>query len=704
MSFVSYAQNFEDVMLWRALKQFPPGLYIDVGAQDPIVDSVSKSFYDAGWRGVHVEPSAAYAAALRKAFVEDKVIEAVVSNVSGKISFYEIAGGGLSTARADVAAFHKEAVGHVAVERAVEAVTLAQIFDELNSTPIHWLKIDVEGYEREVLEGWGRSGKRPWIVVIESTYPTTELDTSGQWEEIILSKQYELIYTDGLNRFYLHESRSDIRGSFQFPPNVFDEFQLSGTATSITTGLVERYENALEAQRARVNTLDAALKQASIDGERLKAALHDQQVQHRLEQQGFAAELERLRRAEKSVITLERSAERAWAAFDAQQEELAHKKEALASAEALLEVERRDVVDWQRRYDAQEEELAHQREVLASAEALLEAERHAIADWQGRHEAQFQRLVEANAAKHQAADLADVARKEVSILSEQLRKLVSEAHGHAEHIASLRAAMAALSTETEAHRTRWSSFTRTRVGRLLNRFHLLEADIDITSISMPLLTQSVSGDEYSSEIPDQQTSYEGPYPMTDTLPTSVSQLLVVNGAEFIELVYRTILRRSPDKAGFEHYIERLRQGDSKETIIVDVARSVEARALPMNLEGITQLYKRNGLGSSLLGRNRRLERSINRVEFSFGVANARTEVRINKILDRLEAIEAALGSTPSHSAVHEEPEAGSRRFSRRVLRDTLGEVAAGNPAEFMDELRNAVRQSAEASVFANGAR
>lgn len=669
MSFVSYAQNFEDVMLWRALKQFPPGLYIDVGAQDPIVDSVSKSFYDAGWRGVHIEPSAVYAAALREAFVEDRVIEAVVSNVSGKISFYEIAGGGLSTACADVAAFHKEAVGHVAVEREVEAVTLAQIFDELNSTPIHWLKIDVEGYEREVLEGWGQSGRRPWIVVIESTYPTTEIDTSGQWEEIILSKRYELIYTDGLNRFYLHESRSDIRDSFQFPPNVFDDFQLSGAATSITTGLVERYEGALEAQRSRVNTLDTALKQASIDGDRLKAALYDQQVQHRLEQQGFAAELERLRQAEKSVITLELSAERAWAAFDAQQEE-----------------------------------LAHQREVLASAEALLEAQRRAIADWEGRHDAQFQRLVEANAAKHQAADLADVARKEVSILSEQLRKIVSEAHGHAQYIVSLRAAMAALSTEIEAHRTRWKSFTRTRVGRLLKRFGLLGTDIDITAISMPLLTQSVSGDEYSIEIPDKQTSYEGPCPMTDTFPTSVSQLLAVNGAEFIELVYRTILRRSPDKAGFEHYIERLKQGDSKETIIVDVTRSVEARALPINLEGMTQLYKRNGLGSSLLGRNRRLERSINRVEFSFGVASARTEVRINKILDRLEAIEAALGSTPSHSAVHEELEAGSRRFSRRVLRDTLGEVAAGTPAEFMDELRNAVRQSAEASVFANGSR
>ena len=32
----SYAQNFEDVILWRALKQVKEGFYIDVGAQDPV--------------------------------------------------------------------------------------------------------------------------------------------------------------------------------------------------------------------------------------------------------------------------------------------------------------------------------------------------------------------------------------------------------------------------------------------------------------------------------------------------------------------------------------------------------------------------------------------------------------------------------------------------------------------------------------------
>ena len=56
MAFRSYAQNFEDLMLYRALGKVERGFYIDIGAHHPEIDSVSKAFVDRGWRGVHVEP------------------------------------------------------------------------------------------------------------------------------------------------------------------------------------------------------------------------------------------------------------------------------------------------------------------------------------------------------------------------------------------------------------------------------------------------------------------------------------------------------------------------------------------------------------------------------------------------------------------------------------------------------------------------
>jgi hypothetical protein len=70
----SYAQNFEDVILWRAFGKLGPGFYIDIGAQDPVVDSVSLGFYEQGWRGIHVEPNAHYANLMRRHRSDEVVI------------------------------------------------------------------------------------------------------------------------------------------------------------------------------------------------------------------------------------------------------------------------------------------------------------------------------------------------------------------------------------------------------------------------------------------------------------------------------------------------------------------------------------------------------------------------------------------------------------------------------------------------------
>jgi hypothetical protein len=53
---LSYAQNLEDYVLWRALGDKPSGFYIDVGGGHPVADNVSCWFYLAGWRGIVVEP------------------------------------------------------------------------------------------------------------------------------------------------------------------------------------------------------------------------------------------------------------------------------------------------------------------------------------------------------------------------------------------------------------------------------------------------------------------------------------------------------------------------------------------------------------------------------------------------------------------------------------------------------------------------
>ena len=57
MPFISFAQNLEDVVLHRALMGVTHGFYVDVGANSPDEQSVTRAFYERGWHGINIEPA-----------------------------------------------------------------------------------------------------------------------------------------------------------------------------------------------------------------------------------------------------------------------------------------------------------------------------------------------------------------------------------------------------------------------------------------------------------------------------------------------------------------------------------------------------------------------------------------------------------------------------------------------------------------------
>ena len=95
---ISYAQNFEDVMLWRALKHVESGFYIDVGANDPEIDSVTKAFYEQGWWGINIEPIPQWFERLQKERPRDINLQLAAGSEPGEITLFEITDTGLSTA------------------------------------------------------------------------------------------------------------------------------------------------------------------------------------------------------------------------------------------------------------------------------------------------------------------------------------------------------------------------------------------------------------------------------------------------------------------------------------------------------------------------------------------------------------------------------------------------------------------------------
>ncbi|RCS23545.1 FkbM family methyltransferase [Phyllobacterium salinisoli] len=263
--FISYAQNFEDVILWRALQHVENGFYIDIGAQDPVVDSVSRGFYEKGWRGVHVEPTAAYADKLRENRPDEDVLQIAIGKGGNSIRFFEIPETGLSTGDLELAETHREK-GLEVVETEVPLQPLATIFDRIGDREIHWLKVDVEGMEKSVIESWLPSKVRPWVVVVESTVPNTQVPSHDTWERILIKLGYKFVYFDGLSRFYVSKKHPELEKTFGQGPNFFDRFVLSHTSPLVETSELNAY---IEKQRRESERFTFYIKRLELMNEEL---------------------------------------------------------------------------------------------------------------------------------------------------------------------------------------------------------------------------------------------------------------------------------------------------------------------------------------------------------------------------------------------------------------------------------------------------
>lgn len=225
-SLVSYAQNFEDVMLWRALKTVEGGFYIDVGAWSPSIDSVTKLFYDSGWCGINIEPNPEFAAELKNERPRDTNLQLAAGSRRERRILNIMPASGLSSLERPLSGLTSALdVKHVETE----VRPLADIWDEFvpSRQEVHFLKIDVECHEGEVLKGCNWAKHRPWIVVVEATAPNSTLETHETWEPLLLDARYEFAYADGLNRFYVASEQRRLLPAFKYPPNVFDNFVTS---------------------------------------------------------------------------------------------------------------------------------------------------------------------------------------------------------------------------------------------------------------------------------------------------------------------------------------------------------------------------------------------------------------------------------------------------------------------------------------------
>lgn len=82
--------------------------------------------------------------------------------------------------------------------------TLKNVLTEHGVKVIDFLKIDVEGFEKEVIEGNDWKKFRPKVICIEANH------RSESWQKTLIKNQYLLFISDGLNEYYIANELKDV--------------------------------------------------------------------------------------------------------------------------------------------------------------------------------------------------------------------------------------------------------------------------------------------------------------------------------------------------------------------------------------------------------------------------------------------------------------------------------------------------------------
>lgn len=178
---ISHARNREDALLRRALADVAVGFYVDVGAGDPQAASVTRTFHEAGWQGINLEPAPDWFERLERCRPRDLNLPAL------------------------------------AAARALD-LALAQA----GAAEIHFLRVALDGRHAEVLRGVSLLRWRPWIVLIAAGTPGALRAADAACEELLVGKGYDPVFCDGLNRFYLAREQGARRAAFDDMPAAID--------------------------------------------------------------------------------------------------------------------------------------------------------------------------------------------------------------------------------------------------------------------------------------------------------------------------------------------------------------------------------------------------------------------------------------------------------------------------------------------------
>ena len=208
---VYYSQDKQDYFLENnVFKGYKSGIYVDVGAHDGVTINNTLYFHKNNkWNGINIEPMKSVYDKLLINRPNDKNINCAICNYDGKTEF--ICNNGYTEMISVIKeTYDKRHYNRLDNENKlmnasseiimVDTKKLETIFDENNISHVHYLSIDVEGAEFEVIKSINFDKVFIDVIGFENNYN----DTSVPIIEYLQSKKYFVI-NKSMDIFMIHE-------------------------------------------------------------------------------------------------------------------------------------------------------------------------------------------------------------------------------------------------------------------------------------------------------------------------------------------------------------------------------------------------------------------------------------------------------------------------------------------------------------------
>lgn len=214
---VNFAQHRQDIILAHALRDIDMReiFWIDVGANDPVNISVTLLFSMMGGRGINIEPQEMYKERYKKLRDHDINLFVGIGEAEGDLV---IRGTGDTATMMDNGGIISGKSYRVPV------VTLTSVFEKYvpKNQEVHFLKIDVEGFETECLRGMDLDRFKPWIICVECL----ESEEYDEYETKLMDANYVFAYYDGQNRYYVLKEKQDIVNRFTEMKHIDEYYEI----------------------------------------------------------------------------------------------------------------------------------------------------------------------------------------------------------------------------------------------------------------------------------------------------------------------------------------------------------------------------------------------------------------------------------------------------------------------------------------------